>query len=148
METLVMAPDDLKTDIEVLKISMSQMSTLISRIDTTIDKLSEVSNGINRMIAVHESRLSQQEDITREIFNIIEQRRVEFNTAMNKLKEDIETDAERSHEVLVKKIDNLAKDIEVLNRWRYLVVGAAVAVGAILSEKLPTVLKILGFTIS
>ena len=148
METLVMESENLKTDIEVLKISMSQMSTLISRIDTTIDKLSEVSNGINRMIAVHESRLSQQEDITREIFNIIEQRRVEFNTAMNKLKEDIETDAERSHEVLVKKIDNLAKDIEVLNRWRYLVVGAAVAVGAILSEKLPTVLKILGFTIS
>ena len=148
METLVMESENLKTDIEVLKISMSQMSTLISRIDMTIDKLSEVSNGINRMIAVHESRLSQQEDITREIFNIIEQRRVEFNTAMNKLKEDIETDAERSHEVLVKKIDDLTESVEVLNRWRYLVVGAAVAVGAILSEKLPTVLKILGFTIS
>jgi predicted nucleic acid-binding Zn-ribbon protein len=148
METLVMDSENLKTDIEVLKISMSQMSTLISRIDTTIDKLSEVSNGINRMIAVHESRLSQQEDITREIFNIIEQRRVEFNTSMNKLKEEIETEAERSHEVLGNKIDNLAKDIEILNRWRYVVVGAAVAVGAIISEKLPAVLNILGFTAS
>jgi DNA anti-recombination protein RmuC len=158
-----MPPEDLKTDIEVLKNSFSQMNVLIGRIDTTIEKLTEVSNGINRMIAVHESRLSNQEDITREIFNIIEQRRQEYISSIDKLRNSFEKDtesrfkeleenAEKSHEKLGRKIDQkideLSKEVEKINRWRYIVIGAALSVGALVSKPLGDLLKIFGITLS
>ena len=45
---------DLETDIELLKSKVSDMEKLHVRLDDAISKISEVSNCINRMLAVHE----------------------------------------------------------------------------------------------
>lgn len=47
--------------IAVLEKDISQIIGLFHKLDTTIDKLSEVSSSIKQMIAIHEIRLSQQE---------------------------------------------------------------------------------------
>lgn len=47
--------------IAVLEKDISQIVGLFHKLDTTIDKLSEVSSSIKQMIAIHEVRLNQQD---------------------------------------------------------------------------------------
>ena len=57
-----MPENDLSTEVELLKREVKSMNVIHGRLDTAIEKLTEVSNCINRMLAVHEERLSQQEE--------------------------------------------------------------------------------------
>ena len=51
-----------ETEVELLKREVKGMKIIHGRLDTAIEKITEVSNCINRMLAVHEERLSQQEE--------------------------------------------------------------------------------------
>ena len=57
-----MVDNDLVTEVELLKREVEDMKVIHGRLDTAIEKITEVSNCINRMLAVHEERLSQQEE--------------------------------------------------------------------------------------
>ena len=57
-----MVDNDLVTEVELLKREVKGMKIIHGRLDTAIEKITEVSNCINRMLAVHEERLSQQEE--------------------------------------------------------------------------------------
>lgn len=136
-------PEDIKIDLEILKREYSQLNVLIARLDTTIEKLSEVSSGINRMLAVHENRLEQQEETTRIIFDLLEQRRKEVIESMEKLKREIEQEATKSHAPILEKLDKVMKSTESFERWRYLVIGGAMVLG-FLAARLPILQNIFG----
>ena len=53
---------DFETEVELLKSKVSDMEKLHVRLDDAIGKISEVSNCINRMLAVHEEKLANQEE--------------------------------------------------------------------------------------
>ena len=53
----------IELDVEILKKEVSDMKQIHSRLDTAITKITDVSNCINRMLAVHEEKISQQEDV-------------------------------------------------------------------------------------
>ena len=55
----------LANDISYLQQDMAKVGTLVDRLDTTIDKLTEVSTALSQLIAVHESKLSAQEVISK-----------------------------------------------------------------------------------
>ena len=50
--------NDLATEVELLKREVGSMNVIHGRLDMAIEKLTEVSNCINRMLAVHEERIS------------------------------------------------------------------------------------------
>ena len=54
---------DMYTQIELLKKEVQDMKGIYQRLDTAIVKIGDVSNSINRMLAVHEEKISQQEDV-------------------------------------------------------------------------------------
>ena len=54
---------DLNTEVQLLKKEVSDMKMIYSRLDKAIEKISDVSNSINRMLAVHEEKISQQEEV-------------------------------------------------------------------------------------
>ena len=70
---------DMETEIALLKSKVSDMEKLHVRLDDAIGKISEVSNCINRMLAVHEEKLSQQEEAVFAAEELIEQRRTELS---------------------------------------------------------------------
>ena len=76
---------DLETEVELLKSKVSDMEKLHVRLDDAIGKISEVSNCINRMLAVHEEKLSQQEEAVFAAEELIEQRRTEFSNEIKEL---------------------------------------------------------------
>lgn len=114
---------NLNVDVEILRRDIDRLGGLFDRIDITIEKLTEVSNSINRMLAVHENRLSQQEEITRHIFNLIEERRKENRDEFREGLKNLEN-----------KIDKLSITVVHLDRWKYLVVGGGVVLGYVIAQ--------------
>ena len=75
----------LATDLQVLKNEVEQVASVNTKLDSAIDKLTDISGSIKSMLAVHEEKLSKQEEIDKAIFNLIENRRVEFDTNYKEL---------------------------------------------------------------
>ena len=46
--------------VAVLETRLENFETLVSRLDSAIEKIAEVNNNVSRMLAVHEQRISKQ----------------------------------------------------------------------------------------
>ena len=60
----------LNIEFELLRRDIDRLSGLFGRLDVTIEKLTEVSNNVSRMLAVHENRISQQEELLKNVVKI------------------------------------------------------------------------------
>jgi septal ring factor EnvC (AmiA/AmiB activator) len=57
--------------VEVLEERLANFETLVSRLDSAIEKIAEVNNNVSRMLAVHEERITKQEEIDAVLFAIM-----------------------------------------------------------------------------
>ena len=65
--------DDVK--VAVLEERLENFETLVSRLDSAIEKIAEVNNNVSRMLAVHEERITKQEEIDAVLFDKIDKLR-------------------------------------------------------------------------
>ena len=61
--------------VAILEERLQNFETLVSRLDSAIEKLAEVNNNVSRMLAVHEERITKQEDIDSVLFDKIDKLR-------------------------------------------------------------------------
>ena len=135
-----MPENDLSTEVELLKREVKSMNVIHGRLDTAIEKLTEVSNCINRMLAVHEERLGQQEE---------SQHRAEqeFTSDIKELHSRITTNAKeimgaatlqhKEHTEAIQKLrDDIARRVGVLEKWRWIIIGGSIVLGFVI-QKLP-----------
>lgn len=140
------AIQDLNKDVIELKTDLAQIDVLVEKLDVTIDKLSEVSQHISELIAVHGSRLENQERLTAEIFNLIERRTSEANENLRYLKSElIETEKQINSFVdeemekfrfaqmefvknCEKKYDAVSEKIKIFDKWIWVVTGILMAI--------------------
>ena len=61
--------------VAVLEERLQNFETLVTRLDSAIEKLAEVNNNVSRMLAVHEERISKQETIDEILFDKIDKLR-------------------------------------------------------------------------
>ena len=127
---------DIKVDIESLKKDIENMNTINGRIDTAIDKLTDVSTSIKSMLAVHEEKIQRQEKIDEIIFDKLKDRADEISDVYRELKKDVEMSEKR----LLIEIKSLKNDIGarvgVLERYKWLILGGAIVIGWIMSKNL------------
>ena len=144
----------LATDLQVLKNEVEQVASVNTKLDKAIDKLTDISGSIKSMLAVHEEKLSKQEEIDKAIFNLLESRRVESDSKfedihgrLNKSVENLREEVELSEKRLMCEIKSLASNLDgrigVFEKYRYLLIGAAIIIGLSMPEIL-TILKIVG----
>ena len=133
-------PDKLATDVEILKREVADMKLIHGRLDNAITKITDVSNSINRMLAVHEEKLASQEDaIARQEQDTVEKKRdfekdVEIiHERIKNTKDDLSTMMSKQHEEQTIAINSIKKDLKdrvgVLERWRWLLIGGAIVIG-------------------
>jgi hypothetical protein len=67
----------LAEDVSYLRKDMAVVGALVDRLDTTIDKLTDISNSVSSLLAVHETKLTSQEIISKQLGDLVEARRVE-----------------------------------------------------------------------
>ena len=134
---------DLETEVELLKSKVSDMEKLHVRLDDAIGKLTELSSCINKMLAVHEEKLANQEEAVFAAEELIEQRRTEFSNEIKELHSRITTNtkeimsiASKQHKEHSEAIQKLHTDINkrvgVLEKWRHVLIGGSIVIGFVL----------------
>ena len=125
---------EIKIDIESLRKDIENVNTINGRIDTAIDKLTDVSTSIKSMLAVHEEKITRQEKIDEIIFEKLKDRADEISDVYRELKKDVEMSEKR----LLIEIKSLKNDIGarvgVLEKYRWIIIGGAIVIGWILSK--------------
>ena len=104
--------------VAVLEERLENFETLVSRLDSAIEKLAEVNNNVSRMLAVHEERITKQEDIDSVLFDKID-----------KLRDKMD----RDHDIVSKRLS-------LLERKLWIGIGA---LGAVLIITNPQAIKTL-----
>ena len=130
----------LATDLQVLKNEVEQVASVNNKLDNAIDKLTDISGSIKSMLAVHEEKLSKQEEIDKAIFNLIENRRQEFDnnykelhSRINKIHKELTDEIEMSEKRLMCEIKTLNTNLDgrigVFEKYRWIIIGAAIDIG-------------------
>ena len=104
--------------VAVLEERLQNFETLVSRLDSAIEKIAEVNNNVSRMLAVHEERITKQEEIDAVLFDKID-----------KLRDKMDLDH-----------DNVTKRLALLERKLWIGIGA---LGAVLILTNPQAIKTL-----
>tara|TARA_B100000700_G_C14777571_1_gene729718 strand:- start:293 stop:718 length:426 start_codon:yes stop_codon:yes gene_type:complete len=127
-------------ELELLKKEIADMKQIHIRLDTAIEKITDFSNCINRLLAVHEEKITQQEDA--------QQRSVqEFTADIKELHSRITTNTKEmtalmteqhkeQKEVIDRLKDEISNRVGVLEKWRWIIIGGSIVLGFII-QKLP-----------
>ena len=125
---------EIKVQIEGLRKDIENVNHLNGRLDTAIEKLTDVSTSIKSMLAVHEEKLQRQEQIDEVIFDKIRERGTEIDQVYRDLQKEIQSVEKR----LLVEIKSLKIDfgtrVGVLEKYRWIILGASIVVGWILSS--------------
>jgi hypothetical protein len=87
---------DEQVKIAVIEQKLEDLKPIVLRIDSAIQKLSEVNITVSRMLAVHEERISKQEEIDTVLF-----------AKIDKLRDKMDGD----HELVLQRIRELEKRV-------------------------------------
>ncbi len=129
-----------KTSIEVLRNEVKSVANVNEKLDNTIDKLTDISSSIKSMLAVHEEKLSKNEEVDKAIFTLLENRRKEsenkfedLHSRLNKSVVNLREEVELSEKRLMCEIKqlniNLGDRVGVLEKYRWMIVGGAIIIG-------------------
>jgi DNA repair ATPase RecN len=125
---------EIKIDIESLRKDLENVNNIQGRLDTAIDKLTDVSSSIKSMLAVHEEKIQRQEKIDEVIFDKLKDRAEEITDVYRELKKDIEL-VEKRVLIEIKSLKNdIGGRVGVLERYRWVIMGGAIVIGWILSK--------------
>ena len=136
---------ELETEVKLLKKELQDQAKIHDRLDIAIEKLTDVSNSIHRMLAVHEEKIARQEEAIFEAEQKIEVRRSELLIKIDELHsrvttntKEIMTAASAQHQQQNKEIqkmrDELISRVGVLEKWRHVLIGGSIVVGFMLHK--------------
>ena len=134
---------DIKVQLESLRKDIENVNSINNRLDTAIDKLTDVSTSIKSMLAVHEEKLQRQEQIDEVIFSKIKERADEIDTVYRDLTRELDQVEKR----LLVEIKSLRNDIGgrvgMLEKWKWLIIGGSIVVGWVLSKNFIHILNMM-----
>jgi DNA repair exonuclease SbcCD ATPase subunit len=136
---------ELETEVKLLKKELQDQAKIHSRLDIAIEKLTDVSNSIHRMLAVHEEKISRQEESIIEAEQKLEVRRSELSVKIDELHsrittntKEIMTAAASQHTQQNREIQKIKEEITarvgVLEKWRHVLIGCSIVAGFILHK--------------
>ena len=125
---------DIKVQLESLRKDIERVNSIQGRLDTAIDKLTDVSTSIKSMLAVHEEKIQRQEQIDEVIFNKLKDRADEIDNVYRDLQREI-SHTEKRLLIEIKSLKNdIGSRVGVLEKWRWLILGGAIVIGWVLSK--------------
>ena len=125
---------DIKVQLAGLKQEIENINSIHNRLDTAIDKLTDVSTSIKSMLAVHEEKIQQSEKIDEVIFNKIRERADELDVVYKDLNKEI-SQVEKRLLIEIKSLKNdISGRVGVLEKWRWLILGGSIVIGWVLSK--------------
>tara|TARA_B100000085_G_scaffold1785_1_gene1678 strand:+ start:1146 stop:1574 length:429 start_codon:yes stop_codon:yes gene_type:complete len=134
---------DLKVQMEGLKKDIENVANLNTRLDLAIEKLTDVSTSIKQMLAVHEEKISRQEQIDEIIFEKLKERAGEIDTVHRELSKEIQqVEKKLLLEIRQMKLD-IGGRVGILEKYKWLVLGGAIVIGWIVSSNFKTIIEMM-----
>jgi predicted nucleic acid-binding Zn-ribbon protein len=132
--------------IESLKKDIENVNSIQGRLDTAIDKLTDVSTCVKSMLAVHEEKIARVEQTDEVIFTKLRERQNEIDSGYR----DLQREMDQVEKRLLNEIKALRNDIGsrvgVLEKYRWIILGGFLAIGWILSKNLMPLIQMLHST--
>ena len=125
---------DIKVQLESLRKDVENANSINNRLDTAIDKLTDVSTSIKSMLAVHEEKIQRQEQIDEIIFDKLKARQNEIDELHKELKSNIELSEKRLLCEIKTLKNTLGERVSLLEKWKWLILGGSIVVGWVLSS--------------
>ena len=85
-----------ETKVAILEEKLATHEQMLARIDTAIEKLSEVNSNVSKMLAVHEEKISANEKVDNILFTKIDQ---------------LSSKMDSDHNIVLSKIQDLEKKV-------------------------------------
>ena len=142
----------LETQIAVVKNDVAQIGQLFAKLEVALDKITDVSNNIGQILAVHERRLDEGEQHFDNLKNDMQHAETKFDDEIKDLHLRLTTnsreiESKMTNEIdkvleaikdlkghMVEKHDTLEKRLDALERWRWIILGAFAAGGILLGN--------------
>ena len=131
---------DINTEVALLKKEVSDIKVIFSRLDVAIEKITDVSTCVNRMLAVHVEKIANAAEAQ-------SRANTEFTTDIKELHSRVTSNYKELTEMITLQhkeqalhIQQLQNDLNgrvgILEKWRWLIIGGAIVVGFAL-QKMP-----------
>ena len=108
---------------------MAEDKALLARLDLAIDKLSDVSADIKAVLAVHEAKFENQENLNNTYYDQIEK----LHARIGELRDDCDRQCQEVKAIITQKMSGHGERISSLEKWRWIVVGAIILGAFLLS---------------
>lgn len=143
---------DVKAELSALRGDINNLDRLITRLDTAIDKISNVASDVNKMLAVHDNRLETHSMRIDHLVDSDKDRRIENDKKMQEIldkiaqmREDMRTYISASNkemneqfhgklEELSEEVADIRDDVTAIQNWKWLVIGASAVAGWMISK--------------
>lgn len=141
----------LADNVSYLQQDMAKVGLLVDRLDTTIDKLADISNNVSNLLAVHETKLSAQEIISKQTTDLVEKRRVETDDKLQTIHarissgekeladkidtqyDEIMTELKEMRRESTEQHNKLSGRITTMEKWMWTVIGGSAVVGGLIT---------------
>lgn len=151
--------DTLETKVAILENDLKQVQVVFGRLDVAIEKIGDVSNCINKMLAVHDTKLEAQENVNEDIYQSLEVHRnetkasnAELHSRITTTTRELEAKIQNTEDKLLNAISDLKRSVEKeeekhkeridkLEKTKYVMIGGGIVIGAIITKILPMVMK-------
>lgn len=135
-----------------VEVELEVLKGVVHKLDSSLEKISEVSNSIGKLLAVHNERIGQLEKTSERRINDLEKLEMRLSSQtkeivekIEKLEKTIETEIKDTTKELREQHNQIQEDLQneiklintrlnVLETWRWYVVGAATAVGFLIGN--------------
>lgn len=141
----------LTDNVSYLQQDMAKVGLLVDRLDTTIDKLADISNVVSNLLAVHETKLSAQEIISKQTSELVEKRRVETDEKLQTIHARISSGEKELSEKIDVQYDEIMRELKemriesttqhnklsnritTMEKWMWAVVGGSGVIGGLIA---------------
>ena len=137
---------EIRVQLESLTKDIENINNIQGRLDTAIDKLTDVSTSIKSMLAVHEEKIQRQEQVDDIIFRKLKERDSEVDDIFR----DLQREMDQVEKRLLNEIRSLRNDIGgrvgVLEKYRWIILGGFLAIGWVLSKNFKFIMGMMSGT--
>lgn len=134
-----------ETRLAVLENEMEKMDGFFSRLDTSIEKITELNVSIREVLASHETRLNTQEEELESQFKMFDQRYEQLHSRISTVQRELSGEVQSETTKVMQALTDLRKEIRShaekeedrvrsVERRQWMIMGAAAVAGFILGN--------------
>jgi chromosome segregation ATPase len=131
--------------LSVVESELSQLARAYNKLDMTIEKLTDVNSSIQQLLAVHDNKLETHRSTDQELYRLIETKKAdteaklaELRRELGELEEGLNTYIEERMKEFRKDLHDESKEtarrLSLLEKWKWIAIGGAIAVGHMLTK--------------